>query len=172
MKRIIFTLSAILMTLSLSSFTYEADCERYEPSETQHVVIAVPENESSCDEEPTAETVTAPPIYTEQDITAIAQTLWGEARGCSLEDQKNVVRTICNRCDDGRFPDTPFEVVTQPYQYAGYSPNNPIDPRLIETAVCVLEEWNLMKQGTEGIAWTDYLWFTGNGIYNSFRATY
>ena len=40
------------------------------------------------------------------DVTALAQTLYGECRGCSEIQQKAVCQVVLNRVDDPRFPDT------------------------------------------------------------------
>lgn len=105
--------------------------------------------------------------FTEQDAQAVAQMLWGEARGCTLEDKQNCVRTVCNRVDDSRFPNTPYEVVTQYYQYHGYCSSNPVDSELYEISVAILTDWSLKKQGIE-CEWYSYNCFSGDGTRNYF----
>lgn len=105
--------------------------------------------------------------FTEEDAVAVAKMLWGEARGCSLEVKQNCVRTVCNRCTDGRYPSTPYKVVTQPSQYHGYSASNPVDSELYNIAVDVLTDWSKMLNG-EAVEWNTYNSFYGDGISNYF----
>lgn len=105
--------------------------------------------------------------FTEEDAVAVAKMLWGEARGCTLEVKQNCVRTVCNRCTDGRYPSTPYKVVTQPSQYYGYSASNPVDSELYNIAVDVLTDWSRMLNG-ETVEWNTYNSFYGDGISNYF----
>lgn len=106
-------------------------------------------------------------FFDERDAAAVAKMLWGEARGCSTEDQRNCVRTVCNRVDDPRWGSSPYEVVSQPWQYHGYDPSYPVDPDLYEIALSVLTEWSLSKQGVS-CEWYSFNCFTGDGISNHF----
>ena len=67
------------------------------------------------------------------DAVLIAQTIWGESRGCSEADQEAVCWVILNRVDtDGYGMGNSIEyVITFPQQFAGYSPDNPIEPGAI-----------------------------------------
>ena len=126
-------------------------------------MVAVPE--------PSAE----PEMYfTEDDVVAVAKMLWGEARGCTLDNQQKAVWCVLNRVDDERFPDTIQGVLSQPSQFHGYSPDFPVWDELKEVARDVLTRWSLEKQGVtvERELPPEYVFFTGDGIQNYFRAVY
>ena len=44
--------------------------------------------------------------FTDADVVAMAKMLWGEARGCTRDNQAMAVWCVLNRVDDPRFPDT------------------------------------------------------------------
>lgn len=112
--------------------------------------------------------------FTEADVTALAQMLYGEARGCTVDNQAKCVWCVLNRVDDARFPDTIQGVLSQPSQFHGYSPNFPVWDELKEVARDVLTRWSLEKQGVavERELPTEYVFFTGDGIQNNFREVY
>ena len=85
--------------------------------------------------------------FTEADITALAQMLYGEARGCTVDNQRKCVWCVLNRVDDARFPDTIIGVVSQSGQFYGYSPNFPVWDNLRAVALDVLTRWSMEKQG-------------------------
>ena len=126
-------------------------------------MVAVPE--------PSAE----PEMYfTEDDVVAMAKMLWGEARGCTRDNQAMAVWCVLNRVDDSRFPDTILGVLSQPSQFHGYSPDFPVWGELKEVARDVLTRWSMEKQGVtvERELLPEYVFFTGDGIQNNFRDTY
>ena len=112
--------------------------------------------------------------FTEADVTALAQMLYGEARGCTVDNQMKCVWCVLNRVDDVRFPDTIQGVLSQPSQFHGYSPNFPVWDELKEVARDVLTRWSLEKQGVdvERELPNTYLWFTGYNGSNHFREEY
>lgn len=112
--------------------------------------------------------------FTEADVTALAQMLYGEARGCTVDNQMKCVWCVLNRVDDARFPDTIIGVVSQPSQFHGYSQNFPVWDELKEVARDVLTRWSLEKQGVavERELPNTYLWFTGDSVQNHFREEY
>ena len=112
--------------------------------------------------------------FSEDDVVAMAKMLWGEARGCTLDNQQKAVWCVLNRVDDPRFPDTILGVVAQPSQFHGYSPNFPVTDELYAVALDVLTRWSLEKQGVtvERELLPEYVFFTGDGIQNNFRAVY
>ena len=121
--------------------------------------------------EPSAE----PELYfTEDDVVAMAKMLWGEARGCTRDNQAMAVWCVLNRVDDSRFPDTIQGVLSQPSQFHGYSPDFPVWDELKEVALDVLTRWSLEKQGVtvERELPNTYLWFTGYNGSNHFREEY
>ena len=112
--------------------------------------------------------------FTEDDVIAVAKMLWGEARGCALDNQQKAVWCVLNRVDDPRFPDTILGVLSQPSQFHGYSPDFPVWDELKEVALDVLTRWSLEKQGVtvERELPNTYLWFTGYNGSNHFREAY
>lgn len=112
--------------------------------------------------------------FTEADVVAVAKMLWGEARGCALDNQQKAVWCVLNRVDDSRFPDTIQGVLSQPSQFHGYSPDFPVWDELKDVALDVLTRWSLEKQGVivERELPNTYLWFTGDGTTNWFREVY
>lgn len=112
--------------------------------------------------------------FTDADVTACAKLLWGEARGCTRDNQAMAVWCVLNRVDDPRFPDTIQGVLSQPSQFHGYSPDFPVWDELKEVALDVLTRWSLEKQGVtvKRELPSTYLWFTGDGVQNWFREVY
>ena len=112
--------------------------------------------------------------FTEDDVIAVAKMLWGEARGCELDNQQKAVWCVLNRVDDPRFPDTILGVLSQPSQFHGYSPDFPVWDELYAVALDVLTRWSLEKQGVtvERELPPEYVFFTGDGIQNHFREVY
>ena len=112
--------------------------------------------------------------FTEADVTALAQMLYGEARGCTVDNQMKCVWCVLNRVDDPRFPDTIQGVLSQPSQFHGYSPDFPVWDELKEVARDVLTRWSMEKQGVtvERELPNTYLWFTGYNGSNHFREEY
>ena len=112
--------------------------------------------------------------FTEADVIALAQMLWGEARGCTVDNQMKCVWCVLNRVDDARFPDTIIGVVSQPGQFHGYSPDFPVWDELKDVALDVLTRWSMEKQGADVARElpNTYLWFTGDGTTNWFREVY
>lgn len=112
--------------------------------------------------------------FTEADITALAQMLYGEARGCTVDNQMKCVWCVLNRVDDARFPDTIIGVVSQSGQFYGYSPNFPVWDNLRAVALDVLTRWSMEKQGANVARELDKnaVFFTGDGTTNWFRSVY
>ena len=112
--------------------------------------------------------------FTEADVTALAQMLYGEARGCALDNQQKAVWCVLNRVDDSRFPDTIQGVLSQPSQFHGYSPDFPVWDELKDVALDVLTRWSLEKQGADVARELDKnaVFFTGDGTTNWFREVY
>ena len=112
--------------------------------------------------------------FTDADVVAMAKMLWGEARGCTRDNQAMAVWCVLNRVDDPRFPDTIQSVLSQPSQFHGYSPDFPVWDELKEVALDVLTRWSLEKQGVtvERELPNTYLWFTGYNGSNHFREVY
>ena len=130
-------------------------------------------------EQPEAPVQSEPPVYyemyfTEEDVTEVAKMIWGEARGCTRDNQIKCVWVVLNRVDDDRFPNTIQDVLEQPSQFHGYDPSYPVTDELYNVAFDVLTRWSYEKQGIpvrRELA-KSYLWFTGNGRENIFREVY
>lgn len=120
--------------------------------------------------EPTPEVVAK---YSSYEITLTAQTVWGEARGCSRDEQKLVVWCICNRVDAR--DQSVEEVVTAPYQFAGYDPDHPVEPEIVEVVEEVFQAW---ARGEEALVLppyattSNYQFLGGDGKHNWFREEY
>ena len=132
------------------------------------------EPEQSEAPEPSESPVYYEMYFTEDDVAEVAKMLWGEARGCTRDNQAMAVWCVLNRVDDPRFPDTIQGVLSQPSQFHGYSPDFPVWDELKEVARDVLTRWSLEKQGVtvERELPNTYLWFTGYNGSNHFREEY
>ncbi len=132
-------------------------------------------------EEPTPEPTETPEGIescwepSEEDITFLAKTLYGECRGvASKEEQAAVAWCVLNRVSSPRFKgDTVREIVTAPYQFSGYSDSFPITDDLKELSIDVLKRWHAEYCGlAEDVGRTlpeDYFFFHGDGTRNYFR---
>ena len=109
-----------------------------------------------------------------EDVEAIARTLYGECRGAeTVSEQEAVAWVILNRLDAG-YADTVLGVVSAPGQFAGYSPEHPLWPELVEIAERVLRMHHREQLGesVERVLPREYLWFSGDGVRNYFRCEY
>ena len=113
-------------------------------------------------------------FFTDADVVAVAKMLYGESRGCTVENQQKAVWCVLNRVDDERYPDSIIEVLSQSGQFHGYSPNHPVWDELTAVAEDVLTRWSLEKQGVavNRELPKSYLYFTGTGRENIFREVY
>ena len=100
------------------------------------------------------------------EVTALAQTLYGECRGCSELQQRAVCWCVFNRVDDSRFPDTIIGVVSAPLQLQGYSSSNPVWDNLYEVAYSCMVDWH---NGENRVLDEDMCWFSGWNRINHFR---
>ena len=160
---------ALIGLLLIADWCFTENPEPIEPPERDwgglkvQQMVAVPE--------PSAE----PEMYfSEDDVIAMAKMLWGEARGCTRDNQAMAVWCVLNRVDDSRFPDTIQSVLSQPSQFHGYSPDFPVWDELYAVALDVLTRWSMEKQGVavERELPSTYLGFTGDGVQNWFREAY
>ena len=106
----------------------------------------------------------------QKDIELIAKTVYGEARGCSVVEQSAVIWCILNRVDSGF--GTIEEVITTPYQFAGYKEDNPVVGDFVELTIDVLLRWEIEKYCIGEVGRTrpdNYLYFHGDGVQNHFR---
>ena len=127
-----------------------------------------------------------PKLYSDEDAVALAQTLYGEARGVkeltndggftvSGTCQKAAVMwVVLNRYDAG-YEDSIVDVCAAEGQFVGYESDNPVWDDLLELAYDVLDRWNAEKHGESNVGRvipSDYFWFRGDGQYNWFRNEY
>ena len=112
--------------------------------------------------------------FTDADVVAVAKMLYGESRGCSIDNQQKAVWCVLNRVDDERYPDSIIAVLSQSGQFHGYSPNHPVWDDLTAVAEDVLTRWSLEKQGVavNRELPKSFLYFTGTGKENVFREAY
>ena len=112
--------------------------------------------------------------YTHDDVVAVAKMLYGESRGCSIDNQQKAVWCVLNRVDADGFPDTIIGVLSQPNQFHAYSTAFPVWDELTAVAEDVLTRWSLEKQGVavNRELPKSYLYFTGTGRENIFREAY
>lgn len=103
------------------------------------------------------------------EVDALARTIYGEARGCTEVQQRAVAWTIFNRVDSEQFPDSVIEVITQPYQFAGYSESFPVTEELAELARDCLTDWH---RGEDRVLAPEFVFFFGNGRINIFSTEY
>lgn len=109
-------------------------------------------------------------VWTDMDevyAIFVAKTLWGECRGCAPMEQAAVVWCVLNRVDstDPWLPDDIVAVITQPRQFAGYSPDNPVTDDLLNMARDVLRRWYAEKLGVKDVGRVlprEYLSFHGD----------
>ena len=104
-----------------------------------------------------------------KDVTALAQCLYGECRGCSELQQQAVCWCIFNRVDSDQFPDTVYGVISQRGQFFGFSPTNPVWENLYNLAYREIKAWH---DGEPGVFGKEYLYFAGNGRINIFTTQY
>lgn len=144
----------------------EAEETEPEPMETAEAVV-----------ETTPEPEAIDPLKADKE--ALARMVWGEARGCSTMERAAVVWCALNRFDSGDpyYANcmTIYDIVTQPAQFAGYDPENPLDPDILALVEDVLVRWMAEKAcvGDVGrVLPVEYLYFTGDGRVNTFRDQY
>ena len=125
-----------------------------------------------------AGTVDEETYYTDRDVEMIAKTVYGEALVTHSDTHMSyVVWCILNRVDaEGYGCGNSIEyVVTFPGQFVGYDESNPVDPHIEWLVRDVLNRWVSEKKGETKVGRTlakDFLWFTGDGEYNTFRNAY
>lgn len=169
---------ALLMVLLLSIVFARATWEDEDTPTPAPTVSPTPEVTEAPAQSEQPEPSEAPIYYemyfTEDDVKAVAKMLWGEARGCSRDNQIKCAWVVCNRVDDERFPDTIIGVLSQPSQFHGYSESFPVTDELYSVAFDVLTRWSYEKQGVpvRRELPSSFLWFTGDGVTNYFREVY
>lgn len=116
------------------------------------------------------------PCFTEEEVTMVAKTIWGEARGVgSLTEQACVAWTVCNHVDEPTMCAASIkEALLKPNRFY-YRTSFPATRELLWLARDVLERWNMEKLGYAGpgrVLPSDYLYYSGDGKHNYFRNAY
>ena len=162
-------LLALLVCIIYARATWD---DEVQPAPAPTVAVEeTAEPEQSEAPEPSEAPVYYEMYFTEDDVAEVAKMLWGEARGCTRDNQIKCAWVVVNRVDDERFPDTIQGVLSQPHQFHGYSESFPVTDELYSVAFDVLTRWSYEKQGipVRRELEKSYLWFTGNGEENIFR---
>lgn len=131
--------------------------------------------------------------YSADDLTTMAQTAWGEARGDGIMGMLGVLWVIHNRAEDGRWPDSPQEVCHQPLQFSAWNLDNPNREKMqnvtrqdplyaaaLEMARTILEDQDTQdptakathyyRGGIERPGWAQHMTFVARiGHHNFFR---
>lgn len=165
-------LLALLICIVYARATWE---DKKLPTTTPAAPVEEPADPAPSEEpEQSEEPIYYVMCFTENDVAEVAKMLWGEARGCTRDNQIKCAWVVCNRVDDARFPSTIQGVLSQPHQFHGYDPTYPVTDELYNIAFDVLTRWSYEKQGIpvrRELA-SSFLWFTGNGVENIFREAY
>ena len=113
-------------------------------------------------------------IPPDDDVAAMSRMAWGEARGLADYEIAATCWCVLNRHDHGGYGDTVQDVVSAPGQFAGYSESNPVTDELAAIARDVLTRHHAEQQGetVPREIGPKYLWFSGDGVHNYFRAEY
>lgn len=115
--------------------------ESIEPTETQPIIESQPQPET----QPNLIIDNFEEVWKESAIY-MAKTIWGEARGCSREEQAKVAWCILNRVDHSHFPNTIKEVVTSG-AFHGYSKNFPCEEEFYKLSLEIILMWQQEKTG-------------------------
>lgn len=112
----------------------------------------------------------------QEDVDAIARTIWGEARGVANPDEQEAVGwCILNRFDAG-WADTVLGVVSAPGQFEGYDPVHPVTDEFAAMAREILVAHWREGQGERDVGRVlpkEYLYFASRGDgRNYFRTEY
>lgn len=173
-------ITALIFLVLLMLLLYIVDAratweDREQPTPSQTMPVEEPAKpEPSEEPKPSEAPVYYEMYFTEDDVAEVAKMLWGEARGCTRDNQIKCAWVVCNRVDDERFPDTIMGVLEQPSQFHGYSPDFPVTDELYAVAFDVLTRWSYERQGVpvRRELPKSFLWFTGDGVTNYFREVY
>jgi hypothetical protein len=124
-----------------------------------------------------AETVTKTPetvnekLYDVYDVVILTQMVWGEARGCTPEEQALCIRTVTNRLKAGGWGGSISEIVTRPGQF-DWDPSYPVIAETRDVVIAALEDWAAGKDAPVLPPYatdSNYVKFSGDGKHNYFR---
>ena len=143
-------------------------CGKQEVPEQSHVEVIIIEPPIVVIE--SESTTISEPLWTEQEVQAIALTLAGECYDDKEWDKRRVCEVILNRVSDGNWGDTVLEVLEDDSQFSGYwKQNRPVTESDLEIAEQALADW--YANGCKALS--DYLYFcAGENRENVFRSKY
>ena len=171
MRRLIAVLSFLFVIAAVACPLIGSTGDAPEPTVP---LPPVPTVAAAVEPEPVTPSLPLPPPWTEEEVTVLAQMLWGEARGVkSITEQAACVWCVLNRVDEGY--GSIVETVTAPRQFVGWQKNNPVDETLAALCEDVLSRWYAEKNGEANVGRVlppDYTFFTGDGQRNHFRNAY
>lgn len=175
-KRFSLPLALLAAGVVLSFFGMAATSRRPEAAAPPLPEFTISTDAALITSPPSAAETPAPYVPDEAEVEMLARVLWGEARGVPSDMEKAaVVWCVLNRVDAARWPDTVAGVVTEPSQFAGYSPDYPATEELKAIAADVLTRWERERRegGDVGrVLPAEYFFFTGDGERNYFRTEY
>lgn len=153
----------------------EFDKSKVEPLVYYEITVVYKDNET-----PEQDVVLYAPLYTEQDVTALAQMGWGECYGMASDTEISAsFWCVLNRFDSG----DPYyancksiaDIVKQPGAFHGYSSYHPVDDHLVWLARDVLDRWTAEKNGETDVGRTlprEFMYFWGDGTHNHYTTEY
>lgn len=175
-KRFSLPLALLAAGVVLSFFGMAATSRRPEAAAPPLPAFTISTDTALTTSPPSAAETPAPYVPDEAEVEMLARVLWGEARGVPSDMEKAaVVWCVLNRVDAARWPDTVAGVVTEPSQFAGYSPDYPATEELKAIAADVLTRWERERRegGDVGrVLPAEYFFFTGDGERNYFRTEF
>ncbi len=157
-------------TSAKSSETTTATEEVFEDSEVE--TVSVDETPAEVVEEvatPIENTSYQSGIFSEDDVIMLAKLLYGEANGVeSVAERAMVIWTVLNRYDSAYYPDTIYDIVTEPLQFTGYDYYHPVTDRNLNLVYDVIERYAREKRGEENVGRvlpSDILFFNADEWY-------
>ena len=143
--------AAAALTVAVSSFlAVSAPRTMDKPTEPQPQMYAptipsTPPPTSMSVPKPTEKKPEVVAVCTEQELEMLAKTVWGEARGCSVEEQRLVVWTALQRVDsqehDFAKQNCIADVLSAPHQFDGYKKDYPVTPEIYAVVEEEVKKW-------------------------------
>lgn len=165
--RLTMRLSLMLICVLVSAeLTLIMENCTYSPGPAQGSARTVYRTLQSTEEQPEEDTE----YCSQEELDMLCRVVYGEAGGCSPEEQALVVGCVLNRVKT--WNKSIEEVVTEPYQFIGYSADNPITDDIQEVVESVLDMFSRGEPAPELAPYTtspNYLFFYGDGTHNWFR---
>lgn len=82
----------------------------------------------------------------------------------SVEEKAKVVAVVMNRVNSAEFPDTVYDVLTQPNQFSGYIPSDSYSYQVTDSVIQAVDYY--FNHSSE---YGSYLYFEGDGTWNYFH---